>query len=281
MPLTDYNSLSSEILSEISQPASDGQSLPSPDNSGQVGIDYKMPIKYRASGRDLEEPLETVIQRAQRGYDYAQLVEKHKQRESSLGDRESQINEFAKKWQPYIDYASQNPQWAEHVRSSWESVAQPGQALSQAPQGQTGEIGEIKAFIEQYKQEKELARQQQEDSALANQIDEIRREYPDVDFGMSDPATGETLEYKVLKHGQTNGITSFRAAFRDFYHDQLIEKAALKAKETVASTIQQRNRQGYVAESSTPLMGQQNQETPKRRNYFEAIMDGIKEISTN
>ncbi len=279
MPLSDYSSIQSEILSEISQPAADGQALPSPDNSGQVGLDYKMPIKYRASGRDLEEPLETVIQRAQRGYDYAQLVEKHKLRESSLGERESQINEFAKKWQPYIDYASQNPQWAEHVRSSWDQVAGAGQALSQTPQAPSSEIGEIKAFIQQYKQEQELARQQQEDSALSAQIEEIRREHPDVDFGMSDPATGETLEFKILKHGQTNGITSFRAAFRDFYHDKLIEKAALKAKETVASTIQQRSRQGYLAESSTPLMGQQNQETPKRRNYFEAIMDGIKEIS--
>ncbi len=279
MPLSDYSSIQSEILSEISQPAADGQALPSPDNSGQVGLDYKMPIKYRASGRDLEEPLETVIQRAQRGYDYAQLVEKHKLRESSLGERESQINEFTKKWQPYIDYASQNPQWAEHVRSSWDQVAGAGQALSQTPQAPSSEIGEIKAFIQQYKQEQELARQQQEDSALSAQIEEIRREHPDVDFGMSDPATGETLEFKVLKHGQTNGITNFRAAFRDFYHDKLIEKAALKAKETVASTIQQRSRQGYLAESSTPLMGQQNQETPKRRNYFEAIMDGIKEIS--
>jgi len=279
MPLSNYESLSNEILSDLS-PTQGQETTPSPA-SGQGGIDYTMPIRYRASGRDLEEPLETVIQRASRGYDYSQLVEKHKQRETTLGQRESQVNEFAKKWQPYIDYANQNPTWADHVRQSWESVAGAGQSPMATPQAQPQELSEIKAFIAQYTQERELARQQQEDSALAVQIDEIRREHPDVDFGYSDPATGETLEYKILKHGQTNGITSFRASFRDFYHDKLIEKAALKAKETVTQGIQARAKSGFVAESSSPLMGQQNMETPKRRNYFEAIMDGIKEISTN
>lgn len=273
MPLSDYNAVESTMLNEISQ-ANSNQSGESQPTSGQTpSIDFNMPIKYRASGRDLEEPLSAVIQRAQRGYDYAQLVEKHKQRESDLTSKEAQINDFAKKWQPYIDYANHNPQWADHVRTSWESVMnQSGQPLQTAPA--TGEISEIKAFIEDMKREREMARQAQEDAALAAQIDGVRKEYADFDWQTTDPASGESLEYRVMKHGQTHSIANFRAAFRDMMHDQLIEREKLKAKEAVAQNIQNRSRQGFLAESSTPVFGSA-QSSGKPRNYEEAILRGL------
>jgi hypothetical protein len=140
-----------------------------------------------------------VIQRAQKGYDYAQLVEKHKQRETSLTEKEKSLQGFAEQWQPYIDYANKNPQWADHVRSSWETAANPTAQPPNAAAAPSNELQEIKSFIENYKQERVLAQQAQEDSALSAQVEEIRKAHPEIDFGASDPATGETLEFKILK----------------------------------------------------------------------------------
>jgi pyruvate ferredoxin oxidoreductase gamma subunit len=103
----------------------------------------------------------------------------------------------------------------------------------------------------------------------------VREEaYKDVDFGYTDPVTGKSLEFQVFEHANLNGINSFQAAFRDFYHDQLMASAQTSAKENTAKAIQERNKSGFLgnvsaAKPSTP--------SHKNMNYDELLEAAAKD----
>jgi hypothetical protein len=256
--------------------------------TNQGSFDPNLPITYKASGKDLTEPLSAVIQRAQRGYDYAQLVAQHKQQvdqqQAEYQARQQQIQEMESQWKPYHEYASQNPEWANYVRQQWENRfnSQQQAAPEQRDQQQANnpnlppevqrELSEMRQFMSEMKQQQANARQAEQDAALAQEIQNIQKQYSDVDFSHTDPETGETLERRVLRHAQENRIFNFGAAFKDFYFDKLMERNVTRAKEEVAKTMQQKTKSGFLAQSPTPLM--QNGQAPNVRGMsYHQLMD--------
>jgi hypothetical protein len=254
-----------------SEGSSSGQDLGSPQTSGQpsndMGYDPNLQIRYKASGRDLNEPLSAVIQRASRGYDYGNLIAQFNaektQWEQQRQQQEQKISEMESRWKPYEEFATQNPQWADHVRQSWETrfnQAMTGQQdysqqnYASVPPEIMKKLSEAEEFIQSVKQEREIRAQSEADMALNNHIDQIKQQYKDIDFTATDPETGLSLENRVLHHAFNNGINNFGAAFRDFYHDQLINRAVMKAREDVSRGVQQQNKQGFLGQSERPLV---------------------------
>jgi hypothetical protein len=81
--------------------------------------------------------------------------------------------------------------------------------------------------------EREQAAQKSADEKLAQEVQSIREKYKDIDMDSPDE-NGKSLEAKVLEHAEANGIPSFKAAFNDFYQDQLIARAEAQAKMNVS-----------------------------------------------
>ena len=257
-----------------------------------ASYDPNLVINYKASGRDLAEPLSAVIQRAQRGYDYGNLVAQMKTREQQIAERETKAQQLEGKWKPYDEYANQNPAWADFVRSNWESrlnwngnSQQPSQldnvqSTGQVPPELMKEIGELKTFKQQWEQQQVIARQAEEDVRLNQHIEQTKTQYPDIDFSHTDPATGMSLEMRVLQHASQNGIHNFGAAFRDFYHDQLLNRAIVKSREEVGKQVQSQHKQGFLAQSDKSMMnnGQPTNITSHRGSYHDSIMQGAKEM---
>jgi len=245
---------------------------------------------YTASGKQVEEPLETVLKRASMGYNYAQHMNEFKSQraawEESTREKEARIRELEQKWSPYESYAKENPEWAEHVRSSWENRTGGGFNGQQSPQSTPEqvlpqhvrqELDELRSFRDEFKGFRDSMRQQNEDHALKQDIDSTVSEYKNFDFSRSDPETGKTLEYKILEHMQRNGINSFKAAFRDLMFDEIVGKEAMKAKEEAANAIKQRNQEGFVAESKEPAFKFSGGQ-PKARSYFDLVEEGGREL---
>jgi len=267
-----------------------GQNVPSWAIDPNLGYDPNYKIKYKASGKELEEPMSMILQRAQRGYDYAQLVSEHKQRETTLGQREQKLAELETKWKPYEDFATQNPQWADHVRQAWESrfgfsastqqSVQTDQLNSSLPPEIAKEISDLRSFRDEYLQERKLRQEEKQQEALSTEIDTIRKQYADIDFGHTDPMTGKSLEMQVLEHGIRRGINSFAAAFRDFYHDQLISRAEMRAKEQFLKEHQGKIKQGFVAESNNNMMAANTPQTGqlKSRSYEDLLRQGVADL---
>lgn len=265
------------------------QSAPAPQD---LGYDPNLTIKYRASGKDLQEPLSAVIQRASRGYDYHNLVTQLRSREEQLSAKEKALQEIEGRWKPYDEYAQQNPEWADYVRNSWETRfnwQNQGQQSQRDPQQQYGslppelvkEIQELRGFAQKYREDQDRARRAEEDSLLDQHISATKQQYPDIDFSVTDPESGMSLEMRVLQHAAQNGINNFGASFRDFYHEQLINRAVMKAREDVAKGVQQNHRQGFLARSENPLVhNKQVAQTraPSGSGYLSDLMNGAREM---
>ena len=255
----DFN-ITEDQVNEVINTDSDSQVSP----VGQPNANEPSLHEYVANGKTIREDLDTILKRASMGYNYAQLVNDHKTKESTLSEREKYVSEAEKQWKPYVDYAQQNPQWADYVRQSYEQNyygARPDDSISSQPQDQAtnsqipqaliDEIKSLRDFKNEYYEHKRQTQIAEEDAALNNQIQEVQKQYADFDFSYTDPNTGKSLELRVLEHAQANNIASFKAAFRDLMFDQIVAKEVQKAKEGTIKDFQSRVKQGFISESDT------------------------------
>jgi hypothetical protein len=263
----------------------------------QPSFDPNLSIPYKANGKEITEPLSTVIQRASMGYNYAQLMQQYKQQQAELDAQRQQISQAAQKWQQYDEYANSNPEWAEFVRQSWESRSNFGQNQNQGQQSfdQSGfqqsqnlppevarELSEMKSFINQYKAEQQARMQAEQDAELAAEVSTIQNEYPDIDLKATDPMTGESVEQQILRHAQAHGISSFRAAFRDMMFEKLLARGQTQAKEVVAKNMQQQVKNGILGQSTTPMLQQQQVPSNLSGHSYHSLMDiAAKELGLN
>lgn len=269
----DLNISSEGNTGDVSTPPAESQPAPSPT------------FKYTASGREIEEPIDTILKRASMGYNYAQHMEQFKRQQSEFETQRQQVDEQAKRWREYDDFARQNPDWANHVRQAWEnrnafnSNQQQEQSVNnlQLPPEIAQELNELKQFKQEWRTQQETLKREREDMMLNEQIDAVRKEYPDIDLSMSDPSTGKSLEWQILEHAQGNGISNFKSAFRDFYHDKLLSRAVTRAKEESARSLQERQQKGFIATSDSPQMRHEARDH-RSMSYFDLVAEGAKEL---
>lgn len=288
--MVDFNidQIASEIDSGTFGGGETNQPPPGIAPISQPSFDPNLVIPYKANGKEVQEPLSTVIQRASMGYNYAQLVQQHKQQQAEFETQRQQVLESQKRWQQYDDYANSNPEWAEYVRQSWESRANSfnqNQGTNSFDQGQSQqqtanlppeiakELGEMRSFIGQYKAEQQARMQAEQDAELNAEVTSIQNEYPDIDLKHTDPMTGESVEQQILRHAQTHGISSFRAAFRDMMFDKLLARGQTQAKEAVSKTMQQQVKNGFLGQSSTPMLQTDVGNVNMRNNSYHSLMD--------
>jgi len=231
-----------------------GQSSTAPE-TGATTQEPQM-FEYQASGKTISEDMDTILKRASQGYNYAQHISEHKNNVTSFEqDRDRHMQEFGQ-WKQYHDYASENPQWAEFVRGQWEerqSFGQPQETAGTEQPAQTQVDPEMRAFMDEYRNDKKLRQEADEDSALNEQIQTVQKEFPDFDLSHTDPETGTSLEMKVLEHARANGINSFKAAFKDMMFDDLMNRKVTAAKEAAAKEIAERTKKGFISENDTSL----------------------------
>jgi hypothetical protein len=225
--------------------------------------------EYSANGKTIKEPLDVILKRASQGYNYAQNQEQVNKEKSRWAEIEK-VNQELSQWKQYDEYAKQNPQWAEHVKSSWEkrqTLSDPDLdpsdplvgKLSALEQMLNTKLTGLESKFQTYDSWIASQTQSREDEAFSTEIQSIRQAHPDIDFSASN-AEGKSLEMQILEHMRDNQIPSFRAGFRDFYHEKLIENAKLKAKDSVASSVQKNAKKGVVSTSSS--MHPSNASTP-------------------
>lgn len=250
----------------MSQPKAESQ--PTPQS-------YKLTV----NGKQIEAPLDKVLQWAQMGYNYPQKAAELNQKEQAFLKRQQEIEERENKWKPYKEvdeFAAKNPDWWTQVQQSYQqklSGAQTNPEIQQLKE----ELQALKAFRDEYTNEKQSAKVQDEDKRLAGEVDSIRKSYPNIDFDSPDEE-GKSLEMKVLQHAMDQGIQSFRVAFRDYYHDHLLGKAKEEGKELVSKEIQKRTKLGILGESAKPTKGLKNAENVKDKTYDQLMREALDEL---
>lgn len=225
-------------------------------------------VTYKANGKEVTEPFEKVLQRAQMGYDYAQKTADLKNNyiprsELETGYVPKEKYDAIARYEQYDKYARENPTWAEHVENSWNNrdVLNNPNVDPQDPQFQAFQqlLQPLQERLTQYEQRFgqvdefiQSSRSSAEDKALDNQISEVKQQFDYIDFDQVDPETGNSIEMRVLDHMEQTGIKNFKTAVVDLYQDQIISQGSSKALEKSAQERQRQAKQGVVGVSQTP-----------------------------
>ena len=237
-------------------------------------------FEYQASGKTIKEDLDTVLKRASQGYNYAQHIAEHKNNVTSFENERAEHFQKYGTWKQYDEYATQNPDWASFVQEQWnqrQSFGQPQEAAGTETPQQTQIPSEVQQFMEEYRNDKRLRQEADEDAALNSEVQSVQKEFPDFDLSHTDPETGTSLEMRVLEHARANGINSFKAAFKDMMFEDLVNKKVTAAKEAAAKEIAERRKEGFISESDTSL---KNLSAPQKSSgsYQDELMAGAREL---
>jgi hypothetical protein len=199
------------------------------------------------------------------GYNYAQrlgeLNKTHAQKMAEIEAKERAAREVEERYRPYADvdkYATENKEWWEHVQQAWKTREMPqglDPKLAAVLNPLQEKIGTLESLLTQQQQavqaEQLAAQEQQENEALAQEIESVRKQHPDIDLSERDES-GETLEIRVLKHAQEIGTRSFRAAYRDLLHDKLLVQKQAASKLQAVRGTQAEAKAGVLGKSPTP-----------------------------
>jgi hypothetical protein len=253
----DYNPAPAEAPA---QQAPEPQAAPEPKY-------YEIPW----NGQKVRGTEDQLVKWASQGYDYSQKMAeinaKAKEYEQSYG-RYREIDDFVK----------QNPDWWNHVESQWQSRDTFGldPQLQKVLEPVQSELSTIKSFINEYQQRQMEEQARQDDQRLTEEISSLRSKYPDVDFGSKDE-NGQSLEYRVIKHANENGITKFTTAFLDYYHDNLQKLYEARGRSAVEQDFQKRKSLGLLGQSQAPTR-QQMFESQRPVSYEDAHKLALKEL---
>lgn len=201
------------------------------------------------------------------GYNYSQrmgeLNKTHSERMAEAEAKAKAAADIEGRFSPYTkvdEYAQKNPAWWQHVTEQYEAQVQSGQldpnlqAAIQPLQAKLDAIEQHNAAQIAERDAVALAEtQKREDDALDAEIQSIRKTFPNIDLAAADPDTGLTLENRIMRHARDIGTGSFKAAFRDYLHDQLIEQAKATGREAIAKEAQVNAKKGILGKSPTPL----------------------------
>jgi hypothetical protein len=212
----------------------------------------ELEYEFTHNGKPIKAPLSKILKWAQQGYDYPQRVaELNKQRET--------IHALEQQYRP-ID------EWVQNNQDKWDKL----QAVIKAEQEGTVDlppqvVEKLNKYDQYFKQleERELqAKVQAEDQALDQEIKSIQDKYKDLDWVSIDDS-GRTREQKVLAHAAEQGFKTFKSAFLDLYHEDLLNLRETKAKEELAAKKERDSKQGLLAKQAPKTVQRSKQSNGK------------------
>lgn len=283
-----------EILESIKEePAQEQPEQPQEEQAAEAPAGYSFKsdedlfahkLKYKADGKEIEEDIGTVLKRASQGYHYAQQMAELKRQQEEI---ETQRNQYQglDEYKKFAEYAKQNPEWYNHWQNAWQNR---GTEQLQS-EGQTNPAQDIEArvnailedklqsvneFAKSVEDQKKQAELEAQDRALMEEVNKTRETYKDIDFDSTDPEDGKSLEYKVLEFQIQNNIPTFDAAFKAFYHDNLVQRQVMQQKEAWLKEQQKQAKEGIVTGQST----RRSSFDPKNSSYDQITDHALKEL---
>jgi hypothetical protein len=242
--------------------------------------------EYQAVGKTVKEPISQILKRASQGYDYAQKM-------NDYNSRMNELNTNYKLYQEIDSYAKTNPGWWDHISKSYTSrqndtshqndtsllySANNNSYVSPtAHDPYASKFEKIESFINDYTSEKRAQEREKADNALKEEIEGIKKQYGNLDFNHTDES-GKSLEKRVLEHAVNNGIKSFKTAFRDFYHEELVKRAELDGKSRAAQEMQKNAKIGLLGRTDAPTKELNTPSNIRNTSYSDLTSLALKEL---
>lgn len=221
----------------------------------------------------------------QQGYNYSERAAELNRRQAEFDARFKDWEGKAKHYSRYDEvdkYVKENPQWWEFVEQQWQQRGQQGQPqldpnLEPIIKPLQEKLSQYDTFFQQLQQERQQEVIAKEDQALDAEISEIRKAHPNIDLNAVDES-GKTLEQRILNHAMENGINTFRAAFRDYLHDQLVQTAKADSLQKEAKSTQIATKQGLLGKTPTPRKGIERAQNVRGKSYDALTQEALAEL---
>lgn len=260
-----------ELLSEIEaptpeRPMTEGEETPTPEAETPPepiwnGQEWEFEWNGKKVAPDSRDKAKIWMSQ---GYNYSQrmgeLNKTHAQKMAELEAKAKSIAELEGRYSPYAkvdEYAQKNREWWEYVQKQWEEkqsqAPQLDPNLRQVIQPLEEKLGKFEQYFSQIEQQQQEKVIQEQDHALESEIEAIRKDHPNIDLTSVDPASGETLELRILKHAQSSQLPSFKAAFWDYLGPKLIQEARAAGREQVAKDAQSLAKKGILGKTPAPI----------------------------
>lgn len=216
------------------------------------------------------------------GHSYSQRVEDLNRKQSEWQQKLRAAEENAKKLEQYKqidDYAKSNPDWWKHVEGGWKSreTHQLDDNLRPVVEPILQRLQQTEGLLQEWQTAQKQEEINKADQALETEMESIRKQYPNIDL-KSTNESGEPLELRVLKHANEIGTSSFRAAFRDYLHDELLNLAKADGREAIAKGQQQAAKKGIIGQTQAPVKGVQQATNTRGKSYSDLAQEALKEF---
>jgi len=269
-----------ELLADIEAPAGERAMTSDEPEVAAADVPWAAPdwLEFDFNGQKVRpESLDQTKTWLSQGRNYSQRAEQLNRQTKEWEARVKAADEFREYYEPIDQYAKKDPDWWKHVEQSYQEKMKNPQGLSPELAPLAAELGEVKSFIGQIRQEKILQDQQAEDQKLDQEIDAIRKQYPTIDLSAVDES-GLTLEKRVLDHAGEIRTTSFRAAFRDYLHDKFIDLAKTEGRQAITKDQETRARKGILGTTPAPIKAMQKAQNVRGKSYDDLYAEAKSEL---
>ncbi|HLO97654.1 MAG TPA: hypothetical protein VK171_03575 [Fimbriimonas sp.] len=241
--------------------------------------------EYTYSGQKIKAPLSEILRKASMGHDYAQQMGRLKQ-ERTEWERERSLSEKLKEeYAPIDEWVRSNPDKWERLQAAINAEKNgygdidPNHPILQKYQALEKLLNErVLPTIEETQQEKIRLKHDAEDKELDQEIQSIRESYKDLDWGQVDANGRSEKEIAVLKHASANGFKTFRAAFLDLYHDDIVKRAEERGKTSIANDRLKNAKTGLLGKTQAPVTGVKKATNIKNKSYSDLAQEGLEEF---
>ena len=218
---------------------------------------------------------------AQQGYSYSQNMASLNEQKAELERQRQETEQRLNAYKDVDTYARENPEWWNHVEERW----QGRQLHKMAPEVQEAikpfmsEFVEMKNFMNEFQKEKIETEARSQDEALQNQIVDLGKQFPEVNFGAVD-ANGQSLELQILNHAANNGIPTFRAAFYDYYQGNLQKLYETRGRSAVEKDLAERKKAGILSTSQVPAKSPQIQplQNSRKKTWADVAKEAARDL---
>lgn len=231
------------------------------------------------------ESRETALQWMAKGHDYTRVLGEWNQKERTYQQQLQGLQSLSK-FQPIDEYVQKNPDWWKFVEEQWNnrSTHQIDPALQPALAPILQELNGLKEFVSQSQQEKAareaqeaIQEQERQDALLSEEIEATRKAYPTIDLNAVDES-GQTLQNRIILHAHEHGISSFRAAHRDYLHDKLLDMARSQALEGAAKGTELKAKKGLLGTTSAPTKQVGKATNVRGKSYDALVQEALSEL---
>lgn len=247
------------------------------------------PVEVTHNGEKVQIAADKQVPLMQMGLNYAVKMHALNTERAAFDEEKKSFSDQQRYYGEIDKVAKENPQWWQHVQAEYQKFSgKAGNAGDGNPGGSgmtpverelraeiVGLKEQLSGYLNHQKQEAQSKQFQAEDAALDAEVAAFAKANPEFDWITAD-ANGQTLEQRIYQHADKHGIQNYRAAARDYLHDEIVKRRELKAKETIGKDIQAKTRSGVVQTKGKPngLKAPSN----INKSYDELVREGLAEL---